>query len=169
MNMLQDVLQDWRANERDPRSRFVLAYFRLAHRRSAKRKDPVTIALAISYRILVTYVLGIELPWKTRVGPRLRLYHGVGLVVNDATLIGSDVVLRHGVTLGHKRQGEGCPVIEDGVEIGANAVVLGAVRVGARAVIGAGAVVTRDIPPGAVVVGNPGRVVEMRSVGSHNA
>ena len=55
-----------------------------------------------------------------------------------------------------------CPVLGDGVDVGANSVIIGAIKIGDRAVIGAGAVVVKDVPPGAVVAGNPARVIGRR-------
>ena len=76
-------------------------------------------------------------------------------MVNTGTVLGRDVMLRHNVTIGNIRRGPGdttaCPVIGDGVELGAGAVVVGPVRVGAGALVGANAVVSHDIPAGAVV------------------
>ena len=113
----------------------------------------------MSYRLIVTYGMGIEIPWRTRIGPGLRVYHGVGLVINDHTTLGRDVTLRQGVTIGHSKSGGGCPTVEDEVEFGANAIALGPITIGRGAIVGAGAVVTKDVPAGARVVGNPARIL----------
>jgi serine O-acetyltransferase/putative colanic acid biosynthesis acetyltransferase WcaB len=107
----------------------------------------------------VEWVLTTEIPWKTQVGRRLRIYHGVGIVVNDRTVIGDDVGIRQHVTIGNSGENGPCPVIEDGVELGAGCIILGGVTVGKGARVGAGAVVTKDVPPGATVVGNPARIL----------
>lgn len=160
MNARKYLLQDWAANPGDARARFILIFFRAAAlTRERGEKTVLSVAVGALYRLIVTYLLGVELPWKTEVGPRLRLYHGVGLVVNDATQIGSDVVLRHCVTIGHTRPGGHCPVIEDRVEFGANSVALGGIRIGAGARIGAGSVVLHDVEPNTTVVGNPAQPV----------
>lgn len=72
-------------------------------------------------------------------------------------ILGRGVLLRHGVTIGATERG--VPVIKDDVDIGASAIILGDVVIGEGAVVGAGAVVVCDVPPMAVVVGNPARVV----------
>ena len=157
------ILEDLKANRGQPKGQFVVAFYRLAHaaRQPLDRRPRLAaIPIGIAYRLVVEWVLGIEIPWKTRIGRRLRVLHGVGIVLNDATVLGDDVVLRQNVTLGNKRGGLPCPVIEDGVKLGANAVVIGGVTIGREARIGAGAVVTKDVPAGRSAVGNPARVLE---------
>jgi putative colanic acid biosynthesis acetyltransferase WcaB len=108
-------------------------------------------------------VLGIELPWKLKVGKNLRLFHGQALVVNDHAVIGSGCILRHSTTIGVlitslSFDGD-APVIGNNVDIGSNVVILGKINIGDGAVIGAGSVVVKDVPAGAIVVGNPARVI----------
>lgn len=161
MSLWRLILCDWRANPRNPKAKFVLTLFRCAHsaRGSGTRPRVVSLPIGIVYRLVVDWVMGIELPWKTSVGPGLRLDHGFGLVVNDAVVIGSNVVLRHGVTLGRRSEIDDCPRLEDGVDIGAGAIVMGRIVLGTDAVVGAGAVVMIDVPAGCSIVGNPGRLI----------
>jgi putative colanic acid biosynthesis acetyltransferase WcaB len=111
--------------------------------------------VGVLYRVLVEWLLGVELPWGTRVGRRLRIEHGVGLVVNAYTVIGDGVILRQNVTIGNNGTKLECPSIGDGVDVGAGAVILGDIVIGARARIGANAVVVKSVNPGAVAVGVP--------------
>ena len=97
----------------------------------------------------------VDIPWALRAGPGFKLLHGIGIVINDQTVIGTNVTIMQGVTIGGT--GKGIPVIEDDVIVCANATVLGAVRLGRGSVIGAGAVVLKDVPPDTNVVGNPAR------------
>ncbi len=93
----------------------------------------------------------------------LRLPHPYGIVVHPDVRLGENVVVMHQVTIGQLEPADvGVPVIGDDVFLGAGAKVLGAIQVGAGARIGANAVVTRDVPPGATVVG-ANRIVERRS------
>lgn len=86
--------------------------------------------------------------------------HGVGLVVGGQTVVGEDCTLLHGVTLGEVRFDEmACPRLGDRVTVGVGAVILGGVTVGDDALVGAGAVVREDVPPGARVAGVPARVI----------
>lgn len=161
------IFQDWAANAGNPKARIVLAFFRTAQkvRRAPKPIQLVGLPILISYRVLVEWVLGIELPWNTAIGPGLRLFHGMGLVVNDKTIIGRNVVLRHTTTIGVRETLElgvnAAPTIGDDVDIGSHVVILGPVTVGRGARIGAGAVVIKNVPAGATVVGNPARVVRI--------
>lgn len=152
---------DRRANAAYPKSRVVLRWFRSAQRWRAT-KGPLGRAMFLavggSYKVVTEGFMGIELPVSTQVGPGLRLRHGVGIVINPASRIGANVMLRQGVTLGNRRTAGDCPTIEDDVEIGVGAVVIGAVTVGAGARIGPNAVVFRDVPPGAVVFSPPSEI-----------
>lgn len=168
MANIWNLFQDWKANSGNPKGRVIMVLFRIAH---LVRCGPLWIRLLAflygpAYRLGVEWLLGVELPWKTQIGPCLRVDHGMGLVVNDGTRIGVGCFLRHNTTIGNKqlekRGYSECPVIGDRVDVGANAVIIGPVRVGNDAVIGAGSVVVKDVPPGAVVVGNPARIVRHR-------
>jgi putative colanic acid biosynthesis acetyltransferase WcaB len=145
---------DRRANASYPKSRFILRWFRSAHRWRAERGPLARIVFLVvggSYKLVTEGFMGIELPASTEVGPGLRLRHGVGIVVNPASRIGANVMIRQGVTLGNRKLPDDCPTIEDDVEIGVGAVIIGSVTVGTGARIGPNAVVFRDVPPGATV------------------
>ena len=90
----------------------------------------------------------------------------MGVVIGETAVVGSDVTIYQGVTLGGtgKETGKRHPTIEDGVVVSAGAIVLGSITVGADSKIGAGAVVIHDVPPGSTVVGVPGRVVARSGV-----
>ena len=92
--------------------------------------------------------------------------HGMGVVIGETAVIGDDVTIYQGVTLGGtgKETGKHHPTIGNAVVISADATVLGSITVGDRSKIGAGAVVIRDVPPDSTVVGVPGRVVSRAGV-----
>ena len=94
-------------------------------------------------------------------GPRFVLIHATGIVINGSVRGGSDVRLEHQVTIGAERRQS--PTLGDGVFVGAGARILGPVRVGDGARVGANAVVVHDVPPHTTVVGVPARVVRERS------
>lgn len=94
------------------------------------------------------------------IAPGLRLPHPVAVVIGQGVTVGRNVTLYQSVTIGRSKS-EDYPVIEDDVIIYPNAVVIGPIRVGEGAVIGAGSVVLRDVPPGAVVAGNPARILKL--------
>jgi serine O-acetyltransferase len=105
------------------------------------------------------FITGIEIHPGARIGRRLFIDHGMGVVIGETAEIGDDVLIYHGVTLGglSGQPGKRHPTIGDGVAIGAGAQVLGPILVGAGARIGANAVVVTEVPPGETVVGIPAR------------
>ncbi len=113
---------------------------------------------------LSRWVTGIEIHPGARIGRRLFIDHGMGVVIGETSEIGDDCTLYHGVTLGGTSwaKGKRHPTLQDQVVIGAGAKVLGPITVGTRARIGSNAVVVKDIPAGATVVGVPGQVVTAR-------
>jgi serine O-acetyltransferase len=104
---------------------------------------------------------GIEIHPGAKIGRRLFIDHGLGVVIGETAIVGDDVTLYQGVTLGGtgKEQGKRHPTIEDNVVIGGGAKVLGNITVGQNCRIGAGSVVLRNVPENSTVVGVPGHII----------
>ncbi|OMQ16696.1 hypothetical protein A7K94_0200745 [Modestobacter sp. VKM Ac-2676] len=158
--MRVSIFQDWDANRGNSKGRLVMLSFRLASWvRSSNAPKLIKVPVGVTYRVMIEWILGIELPWKLQLGSGARLFHGTGLVVNDGAIIGANCTLRHSVTIGHRGPGGGCPSIGSNVDIGANVCIIGAVSIGDHVQIGAGSVVVKSVPSGAVVAGNPARII----------
>ncbi len=106
------------------------------------------------------FLTGIEIHPGAKIGKRFFIDHGAGVVIGETAEIGDDVLLYQGVVLGGTtlRKGKRHPTIGNSVVMGTGAVALGAVTIGDEAKIGAGSVVVKSVPPGATVVGIPGRI-----------
>ena len=120
----------------------------------------------LAYRPIQT-ITGIGINKNIEVGGGLRIHHFGGIFVAEGVRIGERCTMRQGVTLGERLDGGAVPQLGDDVELGAYAQVLGGVRVGNGARIGAMSVVLRDVEPGATVVGNPARPVERKAPGAN--
>ncbi|MGP1396922.1 MAG: serine O-acetyltransferase [Inquilinaceae bacterium] len=154
---------------RDPAARsklaIVLAYpgfhalmvYRLAHWLWLRNWRTLAVFLAYLARI----VTGIEIHPGATIGRRFFIDHGTGVVIGETAEIGDDVTLYQGVTLGGTtlEPGKRHPTLKSGVIVGAGAKVLGPLTVGSEARVGSNAVVLKDVPDGATVVGIPAKVV----------
>ena len=119
-----------------------------------------TLARVISH--ISRGLTGIEIHPGANIGRRFFIDHGMGVVIGETSEIGDDCLIYTGVVLGgttlEKKKRH--PTLENRVVVGSNSTVLGAITIGDGAKIGSGSVVIKDVPPGATVVGVPGRVVE---------
>jgi serine O-acetyltransferase len=107
------------------------------------------------------FLTGIEIHPGATIGRRLFIDHGLGVVIGETAVVGNDVTLYQGVTLGGtgKEHGKRHPTIEDEVVIGGGAKVLGNITIGRNCRIGAGSVVLRSVPENSTVVGVPGHII----------
>jgi len=112
------------------------------------------------------WLTGIEIHPGARIGRRFFIDHGMGVVIGETAEVGDDVLMYHGVTLGGRTRtaGKRHPTLQDGVAVGAGAKILGPITIGAHAVVGANAVVTRDAPADSILVGVPAKP-RQRTVG----
>ena len=108
-------------------------------------------------------VTGIEIHPAARIGDDLFIDHGSGVVIGETAEIGARVTIYQGVTLGGTgfQRGKRHPTVEDNVTIGSGAKLLGPIKVGHGAKVGANTVVIEDVPPNSTVVGNPGHPVRV--------
>jgi serine O-acetyltransferase len=111
------------------------------------------------------FFTGIEIHPGATIGRRFFIDHGMGVVIGETTVIGDDVLLYQGVTLGGtgNEKGKRHPTLGNGVVVGTGAKVLGNIRIGDHVKIGAGSVVVHPVPDYSTVVGIPGRVVRTRT------
>ena len=107
------------------------------------------------------FFTGIEIHPGAKIGKGFFIDHGMGVVIGETTIIGNGVTLYQGVTLGGtgKEHGKRHPTIGSNVVIGAGAIILGAIHIGDNSRVGAGAVVTKSVPPDTTVVGNPSWII----------
>jgi len=174
--MLERIREDIReVFERDPAARnwleVLIAYpglhalwvHRIAHVLYLKKF--YTLARLISH--LNRFFTGIEIHPGAKIGRRVFIDHGMGVVIGETAEVGDDCLIYKGVVLGgvSMKKEKRHPTLEKGVVVGSNAAVLGNIVIGAHARIGSGSVVVEDVPPGATVVGVPGRVVRRVTTG----
>ena len=139
----------------------VILRYRLAHK--LYLKGHYFLARWISQRGVRK--TGIEIHPGATIGKGLFIDHGSGVIIGETTIIGDNVTLYQGVTLGGtgKEKGKRHPTLEDNVMVSAGAKILGSFTIGENSKIGAGSVVLEEVPPNCTVVGVPGRIVRMNN------
>lgn len=163
------VAEDLRTHDGDILSQgfWTLFWHRFGNWRMSVRPRLLRLPLRFIHRLMFKsceWFCGIKLSYNVPVGRRVRLDHFGGMVLG-ARRIGNDVTLRQNTTLGiaSKADLNAKPVLDDHADIGAGAVLLGDIVIGRGAIIGANAVVTRTVPPYAIMGGVPARLIRMRN------
>jgi len=135
-----------------------LLHYRIAHKLYLKKH--YFLARYISQRAVRK--TGIEIHPGAQIGQGLFIDHGHGVVIGETAIVGNNVTLYQGVTLGGtgKEHGKRHPTVGDNVMVSAGAKILGSFTIGENSKIGAGSVVLEEVPPNSTVVGVPGRVVK---------
>jgi serine O-acetyltransferase len=167
-NVFENIREDYRTHEGllGSQGLWVMSVYRFGRWRYGIRPAPLRKPFSLAYRFLKTVsqvLTGIDLPCEAKVGRRFRIDHFGGVIISGDAVFGDDVTIRNGVTVGMRRREEpGSPVIGNRVDIGAGAKVLGKITIGDDVVIGANAVVIRDVPPNSIAVGIPARILLRR-------
>jgi serine O-acetyltransferase len=167
------VLEDLRTYDHDvfEPGFWAVALHRFGNGRMSIRPKLVRAPFSLAYKFfsrLAELFGGIHLPYTVQLGRRVRIWHHGGIVLH-ARSIGDDVQIRHNTTFGIATRDRirAIPTIEDRVDIGCGACVLGNVTIGHDSLIGANAVVVTDIPPYSTAVGIPARVIKQSPPDPH--
>ena len=166
MHAVTTFLEDLRVAREGPLSLgfWALQVYRFGHWRYSFRSRLIRIPLGVIHAVLAKLaeiVCGVEIGVSARIGRRLIIEHSGCIVIHGHAELGDDCIVRQGVTIGNRRLDDpfGAPVLGDRVNIGAGAKLLGRIRIGNDAEIGANAVVLVDVPDGALAVGIPARII----------
>jgi len=112
------------------------------------------------FQLIIFFMFNCYIPYQTKIGPGCKIGHrGIGVVINKDAELGVNVLIRAHVTIGKKNSEEPAPIIGDNVTLGDGCKVLGDITVGNNVIIGANAVVVKDVPDDSIVVGVPAKVI----------
>lgn len=144
--------------------KYIVMGMQKASNRIYKKHIPVLPRILF---LMTRLLCGCSIPPSVEIGENTKLAHnGLGVVIHDKCIIGHDTIIQANVVIGGK-DGK-APIIGDNVQIGAGAVILGGIKIGNNSIIGANAVVTKDVPMNCMALGVPAKVTELHSVEQKN-
>jgi serine O-acetyltransferase len=137
-----------------------IVLYRLSRYLWLRKRNPIFLILLLFARIfypIIRLYSGLELAPSAEIGPGLWIGHFGPTIIHPATIAGINLTVLHGVTIGYGSGG--VPILGDNVSIGTHATLIGQIHIGHNAIIGAGAVVTRNVPCDSIAVGVPARIL----------
>ena len=142
--------------------------YRIAHYLYVNRQN-VALRLFNLYYFDLQTRFSCELPYETQIGPGFYFGHVFGTIINSKSQLGKNINMSHGVTLGRIAEGQraGAPIVGDNVYIAPGSKLIGGITLGSGTAVGANAVVTKDTPENAVVVGIPAEVISLKGSGEY--
>lgn len=162
--ILKFILQDWKANRKNAKSRYIMVSYRIAYLLEKNRLLKfILFPLYLHHKVWIGWIIGIEIQSTAVIGENCIIYHGQSLVINNHAVIGKNCILRHGVTIGNKIDKNGnltaSPIIGDNCEFGAYSAVIGPVKIGDNVKIGIHTLVNKNINDNSIAVGNPFKIL----------
>lgn len=170
INWINSFLREVKGNPA-LKSKIILIFYRLSSVFFSKRKNPLKylfIIFVIFYYSVVEMLWGVEIKPKTKIGWGLIIYHPTCIIINPGAVLGINVILRHGITIGNKYNRingteTSNPIIGNNVEFGAYACVIGPITIGDNCVIGATTYVDFDVKSSDMVVPHRGIAIRKKN------
>ena len=130
-------------------------------RKTQSAKNPISKLFCRVILLNLSRKTNIQIPYYTKIGEGFYIGHSGRVIINPAAVIGKNVNIETGVTIGQENRGKrkGCPTIKDNVWIGANAVVVGNITIGTDVLIAPLSYVNFDVPDHSIVIGNPAKII----------
>lgn len=160
----RDINKEIRINS-EKRSKVLIFLFRTSNLLVSKKFFISKIfgkLLGSGYAFYSGWILGLDLPYKTKIGKGLQIYHGFGIVVHSSAIIGRNVILRQNTTIGQAHSNGECPTIGNNVDIGAHSIIIGNICIGNNCTIGAGSLVNKSFPADSIIAGNPAKFIRQK-------
>ena len=156
------IYQDIKANSSNTKGLFFIIFFRVS---AFFTKNLVLkiigFPIRFLYKVIIEWLIGIEIPDCTKIGKGFKVFHGQSLVINKETIIGDFVTIRQSTTIGNSKSNGKSPIIKNNVTIGSNVVIIGEIIIGKNSVIAAGSVVINDVIESSLVAGNPAKFIKL--------